>query len=362
MIDSRALKGTQILLAINIHINNNSCLYQIKKKMEETIDIPISSSNAISDSNKMTFDDENYQPKKPSNEKEKNHQVLTENNSSKFHKFLIFWSLILAFSFCYLSLRPGKTRIMPPVFGERIIFKKPEKLIRMGSDQTKEDLQVQDSIRTTNNFKTVEKLTTKKIIPIDSTRATTTKKKEMTNPSEAKVTTTSAIPIDSVHVTTTGVVKEESTKIKNETVTQINNNTTVINDNFQALSPEKLKNLKRDEMLAYNPKIKDYPDGLNLSDILSVIVLSGRANFDARHSIRLTWKKDLDNVYFIIGDQGCPVPTNLRKDRLGCTLDSSKSITKDEELRYNSSMLMIEKQLNDEMETFGDIVKDLGGL
>ena len=329
--------------------------------MEETIEIPISSSNVTSDSNKMIFDDENYQPKKPSNEKEKNHQVLTENSSSKFHKFLILWSLILAFSFCYLSLRPGKTRVMPPVFGERIIFKKPEKLIRMGSGQTKEDLQVQNSTETTEKFMTVEKLTTKKVITTDSTTATTTKKNEMTNPSEVKVTTTSATFIDSVDATTTEVVKEEFIKIKNQTVNQLNNNATIFKENVQALSPEKLKNLKRDEMLAYNPKIKDYPDNLNLSDILSVIVLSGRANFDARHSIRMTWKKDLDNVYFIVGDQGCPVPTNLRKDRLGCTLDSSKSITKDEELRYNSSMLMIEKQLNDEIEEFGDIVKDLGG-
>jgi len=47
---------------------------------------------------------------------------------------------------------------------------------------------------------------------------------------------------------------------------------------------------------------------------LAILVLSAREIFASRQRIRASWKRGASNVFFLVGNSSCEVPSQLRKD------------------------------------------------
>lgn len=64
-----------------------------------------------------------------------------------------------------------------------------------------------------------------------------------------------------------------------------------------------------------------FPTQFNFDNELVIAVLSARENFQARDSIRKTWAKNMDNIFFMTGIHTCPYPIEWRVTSQGCDLN-----------------------------------------
>ena len=63
-------------------------------------------------------------------------------------------------------------------------------------------------------------------------------------------------------------------------------------------------------------------------------------------------------MFFIVGDEYCRVPVTERKDRLGCTKDPKLEASESERETYFMNMEKSAVELDEEIEKFGDIIKE----
>lgn len=112
------------------------------------------------------------------------------------------------------------------------------------------------------------------------------------------------------------------------------------------------------------PNLKPNLLTYNLTNELTILVLSSRHNFAARAAIRHTWAQHSSNVYFFVGEKFCEYPQKFLSNHYECRLfrNYSQNLNilnaQDENLLKNHTHqeFKITQKLKQEAEQFQDLI------
>ena len=97
-------------------------------------------------------------------------------------------------------------------------------------------------------------------------------------------------------------------------------------------------------------------DVVDEDDVLAIVVLSARQNFERREAIRQSWAKGFGNVYFIVSAEACHVPFMYRANTLECNADHDRLILEDDLSAHKRAMESESEMLMREWQTHDDVV------
>tara|TARA_Y100000389_G_scaffold138216_2_gene135915 strand:- start:3881 stop:7276 length:3396 start_codon:yes stop_codon:yes gene_type:complete len=118
-------------------------------------------------------------------------------------------------------------------------------------------------------------------------------------------------------------------------------NVTAITSNIKSLK-ERISEKKHEISQNKNPVL------------VFVICMSHRGGFERRHAIRHSWKRNIQNAAFFVGDTACEIPYQARTTPWSC-MPKRKAIKKEMEL-YQKELQDEEKRLQQEHNSCKDIV------
>lgn len=93
-----------------------------------------------------------------------------------------------------------------------------------------------------------------------------------------------------------------------------------------------------------------------LDSNIVVLTLSGRSKFATRQAIRKTWKRNQNNVFFVVGVRGCGIPPAYRREYECSFKTSPDAVPKKAQLEHERRLAIEQEKLQAEASAFNDMV------